>query len=52
VRKARREGLSNTDAMREMIRDGTGEPDATEPAPRVLRGAGSAVDAVGLDRPG
>ena len=36
--------------MREMIRGWTGEPDAAEPAPRVLRGAGSAVDAVSLDR--
>ena len=52
MRKARREGLSNTDAMREMIRDWTGEPDAAEPAPRVLRDAGSDVNAVSLDRSG
>ena len=50
--QARRDGLSNTDAMREMIRDWTGEPDAKEPASRVLRDAGSAVDAVSLDRSG
>lgn len=38
--------------MREMIRGWRGEPDVAEPAPRVLRGAGSAVDAVSLDRSG
>ena len=52
LRKARLEGLSSTDVMREMVRAWTGEPDAAEPAPRVLRDAGSAVDAVGLDRSG
>jgi hypothetical protein len=52
VRKARRRGLSSTDAMRETTRSRAGEPDAAEPAPRVLRDGGSAVDAVSLDRSG
>ncbi len=34
LRKARQEGLSNTDAMREMIRDWVGgPPGSAEPAP-------------------
>jgi hypothetical protein len=39
--------------MREMIRSWAAEPPGmVEPAPRVLRDAGSAVDAVSLDRSG
>jgi hypothetical protein len=52
LHKARRRGLSNTNAMRKMIRSWAGEPDEAEPAPRVLRDGGSAVDAVSLDRSG
>ena len=52
LHKARRRGLSSTDAMRETTRSRAGEPDAAEPAPRVLRDGGSAVDAVSLDRSG
>jgi hypothetical protein len=53
LHKARRRGLSSTDAMREMIRSWDAEPPGmVEPAPRVLRDARSAVDAVSLDRSG
>jgi hypothetical protein len=45
--ECKRRGLSDTDGMRKMIRTWAGTP---EPAP--LGDAGSAVDAVSLDRSG